>query len=285
MRLLITIFLLFPLFCLSQEPSTQKVDSVAYYNKQLHDLYKQTYDSMRNTETYRTATERLNYYEQFSDNYTAFMMFSEFAGANFDKFNASIAPDGYSGLSGPVNRYGIGVSIMSERFLVEYSFFILGMPETSRKGPERIHTTFSNVLALDLGYDLAKSRKINIYPYAGLSLRGATIEYSKPAELNNSFTNITNLVQNNRSATASYFGVGYQAGVGFDFLISENRRRFGPPQMRLRSTGGIMLFIKAGTNGRIGKERYRVEGIRYEPGIKYGSWIAEIGLKFYGRNN
>jgi hypothetical protein len=288
MRLFIVILLLLPLFSLSQKESTSKTDSVSYYNKQLQDLYRETYDSMRNTGIYKTATERLKYYERFSANYTSFMVFTELDAANFDKFNASIAIDGYSKISEPMIRYGIGVSMMNERIALDYSFFILGKPKSAKKGTEHIHTSFANILAFDLGYDLTKSRKINIYPYAGLSFRTGSIEYSKPVELNNSFTNISNLVQNNQSTTASYFGAGYQAGVGFDFVIAERQKRparFAPAQSSSGSTGGIILFIKGGTNGRIGKERYRAEGIKYEPGIKYGAWMAQVGLKFFGRNN
>lgn len=273
MRLFIITLLLIPLFSQSQERAGLPVDSITYYNREMRMLYRQTYDSLTQSDRYKAALEKIKYYESRSDDYGAFVIFGEVAAADYSTFNASIAADGFPPLNGPAYRFGIGVSNKSDRGIVDFNFFAFSFNKKSKKGDEKITSSFSNFLQFDVGYDLVKSQSVNIYPYAGLSFRGCDVEYSKPVQTNGSFTNISNIVLNKQSASAFSLKAGYQAGLGFEFVIHNSTNR-------LR---GTMFFVKAGTNGHIGRENYKVEGIDYKPAIKYGNWIVTTGFKFFSR--
>ena len=258
----------------AQNSPARKIDSAAFYQREMGKLRRKLYDSLISSEEFQALSKKYQSVISKTDNYTAFTLFTEILAADFTRFNKSIANSGFSPLSGPVVRFGMAISNKKNRTVVDFSFFSLDLGKKTVKSDEKIRAFFSNALLLDIGYDLIQSPKINIYPYAGLSMRTANIYYTKPVTGNPSFTDISNLVQNNQNATASYVKLGYQAGVGFDFMLKQRKE--------LRNAG-TMVFIKAGTNGVIGKETYSTETVDYHPGIKYGKWAITTGLKFFGR--
>jgi hypothetical protein len=96
------------------------------------------------------------------------------------------------------------------------------------------------------------------------------VSYTKPREINANFTNITDFVLNERSISFSSTRIGYDAGLGFDFVLGENRQK----------TTKKILFLKGGTNRPIGGEKFKDGGARYDPKIKSGEWAIMLGLKF-----
>ncbi len=144
----------------------------------------------------------------------------------------------------------------------------------TKRGNETIMINTANFLQLELGYDLLKSPKASIYPFAGLSGRSSTIKYEKPETVNNNAEDITGFIINNQSVTAQSGKVGYQAGIGFDYSISS-------PQKTPRAT---LLFLKAGIQGPIGGDRYKMNGHVYHTDLKQGNWVINIGFKFIVRH-
>jgi hypothetical protein len=248
-------------------------DSIKYYRKTLYGLYKTAFDSLRHTQPFITASERLQYYTSHSNGYTAFAVYGEIAQASYDAVNRGLLQNGFPSLKGP--QYQIGVAISQEyrdRWILDFDISA-GINNSSKTGGESVKSSFSNLFQVNFGYDFIRSKKINIYPYTGLALRFTSLGYQKPAQVNNNFTGITDIVINDGSVNASAANLSYQAGLGFDFVIHENDKG-----------SGTMLFLKAGTDGIFGSTTYKIDGVRYDAQIKQGAWIFALGCKFFARH-
>ncbi|GGA89142.1 hypothetical protein [Puia dinghuensis] len=275
MRPTIIILTVLLIFC-SANVNAQSAarDSVNYYQSQLYRLYRQTWDSLRKSDSVVYYARGFKKAKRRSKSYTAFVLFTEAAGADFSTFNAAIAKDGFGALNGPIWRVGMGLSHKSYNgLMIDFNFFALGINRGTSYGNAAIHAGFSDLLQLQLGYAVLNTRGLSIYPYAGLSGRSSQIQFSKPAVLNNTFNSVAGIVQNNQSVDEYSSHLSYQAGLGVDWTISESTK----------SEGGTILFAKFGTDGIFGDESYGISGINYTPGIKYGAWTAALGFKFFGR--
>ncbi|MGB8193542.1 MAG: hypothetical protein WCF67_16550 [Chitinophagaceae bacterium] len=270
----LTLFLLLlPVCSIAQKKDFGKNDSASYYQQKIKDLYKAAHEQLANSDEYRQAMNALMDIKRKSDSYFALMLSGDAVAADYDKLNALIVPKGFSPLKGPVYRIGFGVSRKRNRRVTDFSFFSLGFNNKSTKPGERIQASFSSAFALDMGYDLTRSTAINIYPYAGLSIQTASLQYKKTGQNNPAYTDITNILLNEQETNASYAKIGYQAGIGFDFVLGKAGQR----------TGGTMAFIKAGTNRLFGKPVYKIGSTKYDPGISYGEWVITFGFKFFDR--
>jgi len=272
MRFLLVLLVSLPLFALAQTQQRSRNDSVSYYQRELRNMHVQALDSLRQSESYRLAMEGLLRNKVLSGNYSSFTIFSEIASADFSSLNHNISQDGFPSISGPVTRFGIGFSSKSNRFMFDLMLFTFGVNKKSKKDGETVSATFNNMFQYDMGYDLVASRILNIYPYAGLSFRIAELSYKKDVPFTGNPSRIIDLLQYNKYTSASTFKIGYQAGIGMDVVLSKSTR-----------PGGVIVFAKAGTNGPIGKERYEIEGEKFNPGIKYGNFISAFGFKFFSR--
>jgi hypothetical protein len=110
---------------------------------------------------------------------------------------------------------------------------------------------------------------VSLYPFAGISFRGSELRYSAPTQTNPNFTNISNVVISEPRAYGSSSRLGYQAGLGFDLKLGGNKSQ----------TYKTILFIKGGTNQPFKKDTYKIEGYRYDPGIRQADWLVTVGLK------
>ena len=189
---------------------------------------------------------------------------------NFEDFNASIQQDGFEPMSATAWQAGFGISTKSQNVLLDMYFFVSGFSNTSYNGEEKISMTLSNVLQFDVGYDLIPSRPVSLYPYVGTSLRISTLDFDSPAQINSSYTNITNLIINDQSVETASFRLGYHVGLGFDLLLSTNEKR----------GTGKYLFIKAGLNRPVWRDKYKTHDIKYDPDIRQGNWVISFGIKF-----
>jgi hypothetical protein len=103
-------------------------------------------------------------------------------------------------------------------------------------------------------------------------LRGSQLTYDAPTTVNPSYTSIVDIIQHNSDYTAYSMRLGYQAGLGIDWVIAFAKKGYH----------GVMLFNKTGTDGAFGgDESYKIEGVKYTPGIRMGSWVSSLGLKFF----
>jgi hypothetical protein len=273
MRPTLLFLLALPFFAGAQKPSTSS-DSADYYRQQMYQLERTLLDSLRRSEQYIYLRDRAETVWRPSGDYTAVTAFFDVAGADYDKLNSSITQSGFDALPNTAVRLGYGVSYQFDRGMFDLAFFAFGLRNTTQKAGEKIVANFSGFFQFDLGYDLIAAKWINVYPYAGFSYRTSLLSYKKDPQLNSSFTDVTNIVVNDQSVRERCNKLGYQAGLGLDLVVSE-QRRLG---------GGVMLFVKAGTNRIFGKEVYDIDGTEYKPGIQYGNWIATFGIKLFGRN-
>ncbi len=252
-------------------------DSSVYYSREMTQMRKTVLDSLQRTEAWQTLQNRYRSYLGRSDNYSSMLLSVDISDADFSDFNSKITANGFPAMDGPAFRIVWGFSSKHNRTVFDLVFVAAGPAVKSKKGDEKIRASFTNMLMMDWGYDLVPSKRLNIYPYAGLSLRGASLTYEKPATVNPSFTDITNMIQNDQSVIADYLKPAYQAGIGFDILLQGRIAR------ERSYYGGTMLNIKAGTNRIFGKDKYKTKGPDYIPGIRYGAWNVTIGFKFFGR--
>jgi hypothetical protein len=273
MRFIIITFLS---FCLAIEVNAQSSvgDSVHYYRTQLGKYYHRVWDSVRQLDTARMYTERIMQAKDHSKSYTAFMLFGQSAGADFSTFNAAIARDGFGPLNGPIWGLGLGVSHKAYNgIMIDFNYAVFGFNRGSSNGEEKISANYSNFLGLELGYAVVNASRFTIYPYGGLSLRLGGLSYSAPTTTNTGYNSIASLVRNNQSASGSNTHLSYQAGLGIDCVIGYNEKKHA----------GTMIFGKFGTDGIFGNESYKISGVEYNSGIKYGMWMAQFGFKFFGR--
>lgn len=268
--------LLFVLAFISTTGIAQKkeTDSLRYYEKQLNELHRITMDSLRETEEYRALEEKIEEIryrpKNFSKNYTGLVLFGDLMHSNYTAFNNSIVQDGFTPLDEYTGRIGFGISSKTENLMFDFYFATGSFRNRSKKGDEKIQAGLSNIFQFDLGYDFINSKVISMYPFAGLSLRTSTLRYSKPVQLNGGYTNISNILINNQSVDGSSLRVGYQAGIGLDVAIPGKKSKGAK----------TIFFTKFGTNRPIGRDRYKIHGIKYNPGIKQADWLISFGFKF-----
>lgn len=101
----------------------------------------------------------------------------------------------------------------------------------------------------------------------------ANLAYRKTGTLDANYTNITNLLRNSANLNASSVPLGYQAGLGADFTIGNSKD----------GSNAVILFIKGGVNQPFSRDIYKVEGQKYDAGIKKGDWMISLGFKFASR--
>ena len=254
----------------------QVKDSTRYYERELTRLQREAMDSLHRSDDYSSIMYKLRRIAVASDNYTSFNLFYEVAAADYSAFNAANAGSGFPAFSGKTaQRIGFGLTNKKRRRVFDLAFFTLGLNKEVKNGDEKIRARFSNIATLEWGYDLFKSQAINLYPYAGFSIRSAVIEYDKPTTFGSS-SNLSNFVQNDQSAVLFSSKLGVQAGVNFEFVLNSNRSK--------NIGAGTLFFIKTGINKPVGKEKYKMDKKVYPHGITYGDWAVAAGLKFFGRN-
>jgi hypothetical protein len=271
---IIAFILLLSSFSMHADAQQPVRDSVKYYQQQLGKMYRRAYDSLRLTDSARYYSNRIKKFKDRSKSYTSFMLFGETDGADFKNFNTAIAKDGFGPLSGPIWGFGLGVSHKAYNgIMIDFNYAIFRFNRTVKNGDEKITANVLDLLQLDIGYAVVNCKRFTLYPYAGLSGRTATLSFDKPTLTNSSFNSIAGIVQNNQSSSGNNTHLSYQAGLGIDWVIHEGKQRHG----------GTILFGKFGTDGTIGNENYKISGVEYDSGIRYGAWVAQLGFKFFGR--
>jgi hypothetical protein len=202
--------------------------------------------------------------------YTGLSYFNEFDGVDYRALNRRIAQEGYSHFGGALYRFGLGLSHMTNTgWVLDLNFFVLGADKSSGNGSQIITTGFADYGQLDVGYAVFSSRKFDIYPYAGLSVRSSDFFFSRPPRGGSTYNDIVGVDQGNGDIKAMAVSPGYQAGACFEWIAFANAdRKFG-----------TIVFLKAGTDGVFGHETYKIQGINYDPGINYGNWGVALGIK------
>lgn len=271
MRILIlTVAFVCPFFLAAQTNEPDLKDSIELYRKRLSELWRNNFDSVRNSVKYRELMGNISRLQGNAQHYRGFVIFGDLVHSDYTKFNQSIVSSGFTPLKPNLVRFGFGTSFKSGSRISDLYFAIAGTNNVSTKDKEKIKASLSGVLQFDYGYDLTRSNMIDIYPFIGLSLRFSDLNYLKPAETNPNFTNISTILINNQTTYTSSFRLGYQAGFGVDFKLSA----------ATGNRSSTIFFTKFGVNRPFTVDTYKVEGVRYKPEIRQGVWVLAFGFKF-----
>ena len=249
-------------------------DSIKFYKQQLANYEQRVADSLIKSDSAVYYARRLHHLKSHSWSYSSFSLFTEVAGADFSTLNAADAKDGFPAINGPMTRIGIGMTHKGYNgIIIDWNILVASFDKTARANGEKIQANFNNYFGLELGYAIINRSRFDIYPYVGLSVRSDQLSFSAPAAVNNNYNSIASIIINNPSTNATNITVGYEAGLGVDWVMYYNKK----------NQGGTMLFAKLGTDGRFGEEDYKISGVDYNSGIKYGAWVAALGFKFFHR--
>lgn len=268
--------LLLCLFCLSTHTYAQLPvkDSLHIYNERLNKLYNRVWDSLNLNDSARFYRKQIKQAHERSKEYTAFVFFWGAEAGNYTAFNAATAKDGFGPIHGPVWQIGFGISHQGySGILFDLNYFVVGLGSSIQNGEGTISTSTYDLLQAQIGYAIINSKRFTVYPYAGLSGRYSSLQYSATDSLNSNYNSIASLIHNSRDVNVNSVHLGYQAGVGFDWVLGYHEK----------TRGGVILFAKGGTSGIFGHETYSIYPVEYNSGIKYGAWVATVGVKLYGR--
>ena len=261
--------MLLPIVLFAQTPK----DSVDYYEKEKKKLYDENYQRFTNSEQYMTVQQGLDRALIKSGNYSGLTVFGNIIHNDYTRFNNNIAQSGFPPLNSMSGGVGLGLIAKSGRLIFEYNFFIAGFNNVAVTANEKISTSLSDLGQVNFGFDLFKSQSVSLYPFGGIGARFSSLEYSKPPLTSAVYTNISNIVINDQSVTSSSLRLGYQAGLGLDVLALKTDK----------DKGAILLFAKFYTDGPLWTDKYKIDGIAYDPGFRQGDWEASFGLKFVTR--
>lgn len=266
------ILYLFLSSAVAAQSRNQVSDSINYYQKQLGKLYKASRDSFYNNAEFKEVSEKIRSLKIRTDDYSAFMLHTSFNSIDFTKFNSDNFRSGFNAFSGNMYSIGIGFSGKKKRQIFDFEILSIGIRKKEKKEMESISINSTPVFFMTWGYDIVKSRKLNIYPYVGIGLAGLDLKYESPATLNDTFSNITTIVVNDRSIIASHLPLSYKVGLGIEYVLSDKS-----------NSGGTIFFCKAGTTRPFRKRGFDIEGIDYDPTFKFGELNLSVGFKFFGR--
>lgn len=274
MKKILSLLFVLVLINITVKSQKRETDSLKYYQKQLSELYRITMDSLESTDEYSALKEKIDEIrhrpKNYSKNYAGLVLFGDLMHSDYAAFNNSIAQDGFAPLNEYTTRIGVGITTKNDNLMFDLYFFTGSLRNKSEKGDEKIEAGLSNSFQFDLGYDFINSKIVSMYPFAGLSIRTSSLEYSKPVQINPGYTNISNILVNDQSIDGSSLRVGYQAGIGLDVAIPGKKSKGAK----------TIFFTKFGTNRPIGRDRYKIHDIKYNPGIKQADWLVSFGFKF-----
>jgi hypothetical protein len=206
------------------------------------------------------------------DSYRGMIIYTQIANADFSKLNADLSTSDFSPFSGPLWAVGYGFTFKKNRRIFDLNVGAFGVGKKTERNDESIKTSFGSFFELAWGYDFIKSNRINFYPYLGVGLRSLSLDYKAKVQTNPSASDITNIIQNDRSVSDDVTELGMLVGLGFEVVLSKSNR-----------PGGTILFIKAGTNRPFKQKSFDFDGYKYNSGLNPGNFIISTGFKFFSR--
>ena len=246
-------------------------DSIRHFRDELFRLRRQNDSILLSSKEYREALEGYERQRKRRNpgfSYSAFTLLTGIMHSDYSAFNESMATSGFPALKENSWQGGFGSSFQHGSLMIDVYAFRASAARSGKPG-EKITVSLFNVVQFDFGYDLVRSKWIAAYPFAGLSVRHAAINYKRDTQYNPGFTNISNLAADQASLHVTSTRAGYQAGIGFDLMLSQNKER----------SSGIVFFVKGGVNRPVWRDRFRKGGYTLMP-VQQGDWTLGLGIKF-----
>ncbi len=234
--------LLLCLFCIAIDTHAQLPvkDSLHVYNERLNRLYDRVWDSLKLNDSAKFYRRQIRQAHEQSKEYTAFVFFLGAEAVNYSAFNSAIAKDGFGPMHGPVWQIGFGFSHQGYNGIIfDLNYFVVGLGSNIQNGDATITTSTIDYLQLQLGYAIINSKRLTIYPYAGLFGRSSSLQYAATDSLNSNYNSVASLIHNSRNINVSTTHLGSQAGVGVDWVVAYHEK----------TRGGAILFTKFGDVG------------------------------------
>ncbi|HXB09216.1 MAG TPA: hypothetical protein VNW04_18960, partial [Puia sp.] len=103
-------------------------DSVDVYQSKINRLYRQTWDSLRKSDSVVYYSRRLREASKRSKAYGAFALFTTIGNADFNSLNRAIAKDGFGPIAGPI--WGVGAGFSSKGYngvMFDFAFATIGI--------------------------------------------------------------------------------------------------------------------------------------------------------------
>jgi hypothetical protein len=268
------LLIILPCFVQAQRSARkQQRDSVRFYQKELVRLYRENLDTFRRSAAYNEAYGKYLRAAGKRTSYGGISLFMDLYHSDYRQFNTMLAEDGFAPLNDMGYRLGFGFTFKVNHIIIDMNLLAAGFDNKTTKDNEKVSASFTNFISADIGYDLLNNWNISIYPFAGLGWRHSTINYTRNDDANPNYTSITNMISNGEHLILQSSRVGYQLGVGFDLAIFPNRQK----------TGKAMLFMKAGMNRPLWKDKYQYNDLpQYNADIKQGDRMLTFGFKFVG---
>ena len=257
---------------LGQQPGAAKAaDSVRYYSSVLSAMERRAYDSLSGSDPYRTIQQRKRYWEERAGvRYAGFTYYYGFVSTDYSGLNRRITPYGFAPMGGGIFRIGLGYSLRTYKgWIVDLGIFTTSFENTSGNGTETIGSIYDNYAQVSVGYSIVRRRKLSVYPYGGLSMQVASLYLSRPPRGDTIYNAIFGVAQGDQPLSATSTALGYQAGIGVDWVVIRRPQRWF----------GLVLFLKTGAEGKFGTERYKTQGGSFEPSIRNGGWGFMTGVK------
>ena len=202
--------------------------------------------------------------------YSGFTNYYGYVSTDYSGLNRKLAPFGFAPLSPGIVRTGVGFSMRTYSGLIlDLAFLTIGFDRSTSNGTEVISSSYTNYAQASVGYSVIRLRKLAVYPYGGLSLQSGSLNFSRAPRGDTIYNSILGMNQGDRGLSVGSTSLGYQAGLGIDWLAYRN------PLGWL----GVVLFVKAGEEGRFGTESYRIHGVNFVPGIRNGGLGFVAGVK------
>lgn len=268
--------LLFLALLASLSAAAQPTDSLRYYSNELYRLQREADSALAARSGYQAAlaglkraNDALDADLRRSGNYGWVGIFSGVEASDLAALNARSNAAGFGSFSNTGVRVGIDAGLSRGRLRYSFGFNAVSFGKVKR-GAERLD--FSLVtFAANVGVNLLHGNGGALYPFAGISYRGASWSYRAPLAPNPAASTPANLRPGAADATMGGGHFGYQGGLGIDLVL--HRSKASPAQTR--------VFAEADWHGAFGGDyRVRYRDVQLNTGVPPDNWGISAGFRF-----
>jgi len=82
--------------------------------------------------------------------------------------------------------------------ILDLSFLTIGFDRSASNGTEVVSSSFTNYAQASIGYSVVRLRKLDVYPYGGLSLQSGSLNFSRATRGDTIYNSILGVNQGDR---------------------------------------------------------------------------------------